>query len=448
MKIFLSHSSADKSNIKSIIRYLPPVLSTWLDENNLIGGSNLNDTFEKAIKTECDYILVFLGNGRESNSWVLKELAWGMEKQKEIQRTFIIPVIMPNIIGEPFDIFPEIQGIKYLKLDNYEEIGFKACAEKIFNHLISLVIQDLDYLRHPKQSDVKSTIKQANDQTIAICNKLYEIIFKHRQDNPIMVEILYEKMMKVLPESYDFSQFLELLDYAVSQMPGIYYDREELYVIEEHARLKSIFGAEKKKEVATEAAKLIKSGQTVFIDAGSTMNEIVKIICTRIKSHNLARVNIIVISTDQASLIADACATMGYDQDNSPIQLFIPGGMVRPNTKAIVDIDIDKSELSALVEWVKHVDIAFVGANGATVKDGITTHNNSELKSKRLIISCAKEVFYVFDDSKCGIRCEEKLTDFEDNMGKVITNANEENCALKEILDRYHEQIILSKKRM
>lgn len=447
MKIFLSHSSADKSNVKSIIRYLPPVLSTWLDENNLLGGSNLDDTFEKAIKTECDYILVFLGNGRETNSWVLKELAWGIEKQKEAQRIFIIPVIMPNIIGEPYDIFPEIQDIKYLKLDNYEEVGFKACAETIFNHLISLVIQDLDSLRHPKKSDVKSTIKQANNQTIAICNKLYEIIFKHRQDNPITVDILYEKMMKALPESYDFDQFLELLDYAISKMPGIYYDREEIYVIEEHTRLKSVFGTEKKKEVAAEATKLIKSGQTVFIDAGSTMNEMVKIICTRIKSHNLARVNIIVISTDQASMIADACATMGYDQYNSPIQLFVPEGMVRPNTKAIVDIDEDKSTLSDLVDWLKNVDIAFVGANGVTANDGITTHDNSELKSKMVIISRAKRVFYVFDDSKCGIRCEEKLPAFEDNRVKAITNANEENSALKELLDCYPEKIILAKKR-
>lgn len=447
MKLFLSHSSADKSNVKAIIRYFPSIISTWLDENNLLGGSNLEETFEKAIKTECDYILVFLGGPREMNTWVLKELAWGMQKQKEIHRTFIIPIIMPNVYGDPFTVFPEIQGIKYLKLDNYEDIGFRACAEKIFNHLICLVIQDIDNLRHPKATDVKTSIKQANDKTTALCNKLYEIIFGYRQDNPITVDELYEKMNKILPESYDFPQFLELLDYAVSKMPGIYYDREELYVIEEHMSLKSIFGTEKKKEIASEAARLIRSGQTIFIDAGSTMIELVKILCTRIKSNNLGRLKIIVISTDQASLIADACAAMGYDQYNSPIQLYMPGGMVRPNTKAIVDYDENKSEIKDLINTIGNIDLAFVGANGVTLNDGVTTHQNMELSIKSIVCENAANLYFVFDDTKCGIKCEEVIGKFGVDKFKVITNCCEDNPVAQEILNAYPEHFVIAKKK-
>lgn len=447
MKLFLSHSSADKSNVKAIIKYFPSIISTWLDENNLLSGADLDETFEKAIKTECDYILVFLGGPREANTWVLKELAWGMQKQKETQRTFIIPIIMPNVYGDPFTVFPEINGIKYLKLDNYEEIGFRACAEKIFNHLICLVIQDIDNLRHPKVNDVKTSIKQANDKTTALCNKLYEIIFGYREDNPITVDELYEKMDKVLPESYDFAQFLELLDYAVAKMPGIYYDREELYVIEEHVSLKKIFATEKKKEIGSEAAKLIRSGQTIFIDAGSTMNELVNILCTRIKSKNLGNLKIIVISTDQASLIADACAQMGYDQYNSPIQLYMPGGMVRPNTKAIVDYDENKSEINDLIKSVGPIDLAFVGANGITLKDGVTTHLNMELAIKSTVCQSAKNLYFVFDDTKFGIKCEEVIGKLGVDKFKVITNCAPENEIANEIIESYKEHFIIAKKR-
>lgn len=44
MKLFLSHSSADKSNVKAIIKYFPSIISTWLDENNLLSGADLDET--------------------------------------------------------------------------------------------------------------------------------------------------------------------------------------------------------------------------------------------------------------------------------------------------------------------------------------------------------------------------------------------------------------------
>ena len=59
MKVFLSHSSMNKTNVKAIVSYLPKQMQTWLDENNLVWGSPLEETFESVIKTEIDYVLVF-----------------------------------------------------------------------------------------------------------------------------------------------------------------------------------------------------------------------------------------------------------------------------------------------------------------------------------------------------------------------------------------------------
>lgn len=58
MKVFLSHSSMNKSNVKAIIKYMPKQILTWLDETNLIWGSKLDETFESVIKTEIDYVIV------------------------------------------------------------------------------------------------------------------------------------------------------------------------------------------------------------------------------------------------------------------------------------------------------------------------------------------------------------------------------------------------------
>ena len=64
----------NKTNVKAIVSYLPKQMQTWLDENNLVWGSPLEETFESVIKTEMDYVIVFLSGSRQSNVWVTKEL--------------------------------------------------------------------------------------------------------------------------------------------------------------------------------------------------------------------------------------------------------------------------------------------------------------------------------------------------------------------------------------
>ena len=74
MKIFLSYASQLKSLVKNVVKYLPANLTLWLDEQNLIWGDNLNIVFEKVIKTEIDYLIIFLNEVAGNSQWVRKEL--------------------------------------------------------------------------------------------------------------------------------------------------------------------------------------------------------------------------------------------------------------------------------------------------------------------------------------------------------------------------------------
>ena len=80
----------NKTNVKAIVSYLPKQMQTWLDENNLVWGSPLEETFESVIKTEMDYVIVFLSGSRQSNVWVTKELNWALERQKSVNRCFAV----------------------------------------------------------------------------------------------------------------------------------------------------------------------------------------------------------------------------------------------------------------------------------------------------------------------------------------------------------------------
>ena len=106
MKLFISHPSFEKNNIKKIIEYLPPSINTWLDERNLGWGDKLTDTFETVIKTEMDYVLVFISGDRSMNTWVLKEMNWALEHQEKIGRTFVLPIVMPSIANSLPELYP------------------------------------------------------------------------------------------------------------------------------------------------------------------------------------------------------------------------------------------------------------------------------------------------------------------------------------------------------
>lgn len=442
MKIFLSHSSMNKSNVKAIVNYLPKQFQTWLDEQNLIWGSNLEETFESVIKSQVDYVLVFLSEPRAMNGWVLKELKWALQHGKKIGRNFVLPIIMPTIAGDPYLEYPEITGIKYIRLDNYEETGFKSCAEKITTQLFSLIINDLENMHKPKQEVVSKTLFNANAFIEELCRTVYKIVFKHRIQNPITVDELYVELSKTLSTPLPEEDFPPLLAQICGILSGVYYDGYQIYLTEEHSLWKKNIGANSKKALAYAASKHITNGKTVFIDAGSTMLKLVEILCKRIESKTLSGVKLVVISTEHASMVADACAKLGYDQYSAPVTLYVPGGMVRPNTKAIVGFD-STDEIARIVDAIGKFDLAFIGANGATCEGGIFTHINEELEIKQSVIKLSKQVYYTFDDSKCGLTLETKLADFTDEKMKVIINQNEENAELQRIIAAYGDKIEL-----
>ncbi len=274
--------------------------------------------------------------------------------------------------------------------------------------------------------------------------KVYKIVFKHREHNPISVDELYNELSHKFEVKLSYDDFPDLLNKVCATLSGVYFDGYVLYLTEEHSQWKQNVSAESKKAIAYVASRHIRSGQSVFIDAGSTMSFLIDIICKRIESHTLSGLKLILISTEHANKIADICAALGCDQYNSPAIIYLPGGMVRANTKAIVGIDGHDS-LEAIVNHLRKIDVAFIGANGADSDSGIYTHDNEELYTKQRIAEISKCVYYTFDDSKCGIILDSKLADFSDVNVRAIINENPQNEELQKILDKYGDRIELAK---
>ena len=446
MKLFISHPSFEKSNVKRIIEYLPPVINTWLDERNLGWGDKLSETFERVIKTEMDYVLVFISGDRNTNAWVLKELHWALEHQERINRTFILPIIMPNAGAYFLEEYPEIANLKFIRVYAYDDSSFKTAADTITQHILGLVLNDLERIYNPKDINYAEIMSRASLTVEDVCKTIYAAVFKHRAANPITVDALYNKLTHSITKGLGMQEFCDLLERVTCQISGLYYDGYELYIIEEHSNWKKNIGLKNKQAIAYEASKRIRNGMLIFIDAGSTTTELINIICTRLEARNLAGIKLVVISTEHASKVADYCAKMGYDQYTSPLLLIIPGGVVRPNTKAIVGLDATNDIQHVIREYGKF-DLAFIGANGATLKQGIVTNTNEELAIKQTVIANSKNTFFCFDDSKFGIELDSKLADLGQPNIKIITNENPDNEEMNEICERYPNSIVLAKRR-
>ncbi len=154
-----------------------------------------------------------------------------------------------------------------------------------------------------------------------------------------------------------------------------------LHLIEPSVEAREATRAAHKQAIARAAAEFCpQSGATVLIDAGTTT--------ARLAALLPADRELLVVTNSVP--IAARLAGLGS------VSLQMLGGRVRGLTQATVG-DQALATLTAL-----RVDVAFLGANGITVRHGLSTPDPDEAAVKRAMVACANFVVVVADSSKIG----------------------------------------------
>lgn len=148
------------------------------------------------------------------------------------------------------------------------------------------------------------------------------------------------------------------------------------------------------------AASMIKDGDTIILDSGTTTLEIAK----HITNENLT------VITNSIDIAAELI-------NKNKIELFIPGGVIRASTRAMV------GQLSEAAYKNFKVDKAFIGANGIAIKEGITTPNFVEAQTKKAMINAANKIIVVSDNSKFDNVCLSVICPIEE-ITAIITNGD------------------------
>lgn len=158
--------------------------------------------------------------------------------------------------------------------------------------------------------------------------------------------------------------------------------------------------ADPKNRIAIEAAKMVKEGDTLILDSGST---------TKLLAEQLVKMKNIAVITN--SLPA---ATILIE--NTDITLVVCGGTVRHKT-----VSLHGSIAEYALKDVS-ANLMFVGADGLDSENGITTFNEGYAISA-VMAAAAQQVVVVTDSSKFGRKGFNQVLSL-DKIDSIITDDN------------------------
>lgn len=154
-----------------------------------------------------------------------------------------------------------------------------------------------------------------------------------------------------------------------------------------------------KAQIAAKAVSLIKEGDTIALDTGTTTFELAKLLT---KFHDLT-----VVTNDLQIAL--------YLEQYSNANIFLAGGFLRRDYHCTVG----NKALDAVSDF--NVDKAFIGANGISLTRGIATPNTDTAEIKEAFITISDRTAIIADSSKFDRTSFSKFADFED-VAMIITD--------------------------
>jgi DeoR family transcriptional regulator of aga operon len=138
---------------------------------------------------------------------------------------------------------------------------------------------------------------------------------------------------------------------------------------------------QKKLRIADSAASMVKEGQVIILDSGTTTTAIARALRS---FQNLT------IITNAVNIVAELAGTA--------VEVILTGGTLRKNSFSLVG-PIAEETLRRL-----SADLLFLGVDGFDVHYGLSTPNLMEAKVNRVMVEVAKRTVAVCDSSKFGRR--------------------------------------------
>ncbi|HWO78355.1 MAG TPA: DeoR/GlpR family DNA-binding transcription regulator [Bacillus sp. (in: firmicutes)] len=154
-----------------------------------------------------------------------------------------------------------------------------------------------------------------------------------------------------------------------------------------------------KREIAKKAVTLVKEGQTIILDSGTTTLEIARLLKDR--------KNITVITND---------IKIAAELVESDLKVIVSGGELQNGVGALYG-----PQTHHFLQDI-HVDLFFLGAHAIDIKAGITSPTLEKSLIKKLMIQAAEVTWLVADSSKIDQKAFSKVCDLHVLTGFITDN--------------------------
>jgi DeoR family transcriptional regulator of aga operon len=167
----------------------------------------------------------------------------------------------------------------------------------------------------------------------------------------------------------------------------------------------SLAQAAQKRGIGAAAAGLVKSGQAILLDVGTTTSAIATALIARADLHD------VVVITNALNI------ALALEPAIPRFTVIVAGGTLRPLQHSLVD------PLAGTVLDNIHADIAFIGCSGVDVNAGITNVNLPEADVKRRMLAAAERSIVVADATKLGLAYHSRIASLADVDGLITDQA-------------------------
>jgi DeoR family fructose operon transcriptional repressor len=175
---------------------------------------------------------------------------------------------------------------------------------------------------------------------------------------------------------------------------------------------KTSLAVREKRRIAEAALAFIEAGDTIYLDGGSTVLELARLL--------RERTNLTVVTN---SLHA------AHELAGRGPRLIVIGGELRRLSQTLV------GPLTRLVLHELHLDKAFMGTIGFALKEGLTTTDPSEAFTKEVVVGQARQVILLADSSKAG-KVSFATAGRWENVHVLITDKQVDKGLAKELTNR------------
>ena len=210
MRIFLSHRSRDKSLVREFAEQLPRFLKTWLDEDSLSWGESFPDRLKSTIQSGVDFLVIFLDKDASDSEWVKQELEWALAREKELKRTFVLPIMLEEIPAEKLPAgFPERLQ---LRLSDFSAASIAALAERAKLELFKLVVESFASLQ--LEVPPRKSLREMRDELSAGQARLLGYVVQQRNDAG---EIKQREIEAAMGQSHASAELFYRLEALIAQ---------------------------------------------------------------------------------------------------------------------------------------------------------------------------------------------------------------------------------------